>query len=189
LIVWKWRKNVANKDIKHYLSLNYDFVVRKVEDNGEVIYKAFTKELDPLAFYGVGKTREESMQSLEEVIHELFPYYLEQGLEIPEPEVEDEVLPSGKFVVRTSPFTHKKLIGLAQKNKQSLNALVNSIFSQYTTSDALVESFTRVFDYSITARFEKMEKSWDQHLGESLMWALHLTVKEQNYAEEAAEAA
>jgi len=80
---------MAEKDLKYYLGLNYDIIIRRVSSDGVEDYMAFTKELDRLAFYGLGDTPGEAYQSLREVIEELFPYYLEQGLDIPEPKKEE----------------------------------------------------------------------------------------------------
>jgi len=124
-----------NKDLQYYLGLNYDVIVKKHEDEGEIMYAAFTRELDKNTFYGVGETPQEAIKSLGDVKRELFPYYIEKGFEIAEPEEEEEGLPSGKFIVRTSPQIHSHLLKMAKRHRQSLNSYINFLFSQSYTMD------------------------------------------------------
>lgn len=124
---------MKDKDLQYYLGLKYDVIVREVEDEGGTDYKAFTKELNPNAFYGIGVTPAEAIESFNEVKEELLPHYLENGLEIPEPQPLDETMPSGKFILRIPPGLHKKLIARAQRNKQSLNAYVCSTLEKATS--------------------------------------------------------
>jgi len=134
---------VKDKDLRYYLSFNYDIIIRKIDKYDDVFYEATTRELDPLTFYGVGDTPEAAIESLEEVKQELFPYYLENGIPIAEPEPAERSLPSGRFIVRIPPAIHKRLISLANRNKQSLNAFITSIFERYTTKEALEEIFEK----------------------------------------------
>lgn len=129
---------VKKKTKEYYMALDYDIIIRKYEEEGEVLFKAFTNELDKKAFYGVGNTSEEAISSFNKIKEEWFEYYLENDLYIPEPENRDEDLPSGKFVVRITPSTHYKLYKMAKRNKQSLNSLVNNIIEQYCTAESLL---------------------------------------------------
>lgn len=139
---------MKNKNLKYYLELNYDIVIKKIDKYDEVFYQATTKELDSLTFYGTGDTVEEAIKSLNDVKEELFPYYIEKGLEIPEPVTEERGLPSGKFLVRTSPVTHSKLLKQAKKSKQSLNAYINSIFEKACSSEDFISLLKdTVYDY------------------------------------------
>lgn len=124
---------MKDKNLKYYLGLKYEMIVREVEDELGTDYKVFTRELNPDAFYGIGATPEEAIKSFNEVKEELFPYYLENGLEIPEPTPVDESMPSGKFVLRIPPRLHKRLIAKAKRSKQSLNALVCSTLEKATS--------------------------------------------------------
>jgi predicted HicB family RNase H-like nuclease len=138
------RRNVVvltGKSIDDYMALDYDLVITKVEFEGEHVYKACARELDSYVFYGLGDTKEEAIASFEDVRAELVPYYFENGIPIAEPVREDAEAPSGKFLVRTSPGTHKKLIEMAEKNGHSLNAYVNSILDSFTTAEAMLGMF------------------------------------------------
>ena len=130
---------MKKRDLKFYLSLKYDIIIREIVEDGEILYTAFTNELDKLTFYGIGSTAEEAIASFQNVKEELFPYYIEHGLSIPEPEVESDELPSGKFVIRTSPKRHLGLIKLAQKNNQSLNQYINTLFENLYTGEKIIE--------------------------------------------------
>lgn len=129
---------MKKKDAAYYMGLNYRLIVRRVDEYDKPFYEVTTRELDPLTFYGVGDTLQEAADSLEEVKRDLFPYYVENGLEIPEPEAESEKLPSGKFVLRISPKLHRKLIMAAADERLSLNTFVGSILERYATVEALV---------------------------------------------------
>jgi len=122
---------VKDKDLQYYLGLRYDVIVREVEDEGGTDYKVFTRELNPDAFYGIGATPAEAIESFNEVKEELFPYYLENGLVIPEPEPFDEGLPSGKFILRISRRTHQALLRLASTEGRSLNSVIAEVLGQH----------------------------------------------------------
>lgn len=132
-----------NKKLDYYLNLEYDLIIKKVKENNDFFYKVKTNELDDLAFYGVGDTIEDAINSFNEVKNNLFEYYYNEGLDIPEPEktsTKDELLPSGKFIIRTSPQIHKKLIYYAKANKLSLNSYINALFNTLTTTSSILDS-------------------------------------------------
>lgn len=131
---------MQNKNLEYYINLEYDLIVRRIKDEIEVVYKAITRELNPDVFYGVGTSVQAAVEELENAKVDMFSYYLENGIPIAEPQPQSEDLPSGNFVIRTTPLTHKKLIELAKANRQSLNATVNKILSEYVTSESLIEA-------------------------------------------------
>ena len=121
---------MSNKNLEYYLSLNYDLVIRRIEGHEAAFFEARITELDPLTFYGTGDTVDEAISDLEEVKREMFSYYIENGLPIAAPAKVEQGLPSGRFVVRTSPRTHRDLVKNAKRNNQSLNAYVNAILER-----------------------------------------------------------
>jgi len=151
------------RSLDHYLSLQYDLIVAHLGD-GEMAFKAYAKELDQDAFYGLGSTREEAIESFEEVRSELIPYYFENDIPIPKPESKEENLPSGKFLVRTSPYTHKHLIDLALDQGMSLNATVNKVLGEYTTSAALVDKFADQMSIQVCDQLQRLEHTWGRYL-------------------------
>lgn len=148
------------KDLNYYIGLDYDVKVVRVEDEDEVAYKAYAAELDPNAFYGVGSTKSEALESFEETRKQLIPIFLEDGIPIPEPEREPDDMPSGRFVVRTSPSTHRKLVRLSKKHNQSLNSFINAILEQYTTLDAVIAKATAVFEQTCSTKMMLVNDAW-----------------------------
>lgn len=151
-----------DKSLSYYMKLDYDVIVSRVEIDGEFAYQARARELDPYAFYGTGDTKAEAIDSFEEVRAELFPYYLKNGIPIAEPVREDNEAPSGKFLIRTNPGTHKKLIDLAERNGQSLNAYINFILTAYTSTEALVKDASILLGQSVTLKLSQLQASWIQ---------------------------
>lgn len=172
------------KNVEYYLSLDYDVRIIRIEDGDEFGYKAYASELDDSAFYGVGKTKTEAVQSFEDVLEELIPYYWENDIPIPEPKRQSEDMPSGRFVVRTSPATHKRMIDMARENNQSLNSLFNALLEQYTTAEAIVRDSTSRITATVKAGIKSQVEEWTRD------WNLHTVSPYQaSEDEEHAEAA
>jgi len=156
---------MSAKDITYYLSLDYDLIVTRVEDEGEVRYKAYSRDLDSYAFYGVGDTKQEAIESFEDAKEQLFPYYLKEGIPIPEPTREDDSLPSGKFIVRTSPAIHAQLVKLARANNQSLNQYINGLFQAHSTTQQIIKATESKLDSIISdcraTMYAKAREKWD----------------------------
>ncbi|NMC42381.1 MAG: toxin-antitoxin system HicB family antitoxin [candidate division Zixibacteria bacterium] len=128
------------KDLNYYLGLDYDLIIRKITSEDGSFYQVTTRELSPAAFYGTGDAIEGAIRSFEETKKVLFKHHLERGIEIPEPEREEDSDYSGKFVVRTSPALHCRLVKIAKKNRQSLNSYVNAVLERTTTADDIMEA-------------------------------------------------
>ncbi len=129
------------KDINYYLNLDYDVTVRRLEADGDVVYNAFSRDLNSSVFYGTGDTKQEALQSFEETKNEMIEVYFEENRNIPEPTREDNTLPSGKFLLRISPRIHSKLIDLSKSTSQSLNSCVNGILIEYITGVDIISKF------------------------------------------------
>ncbi len=141
------------------LSWRYDIVFRKELVNGQQRFVAYTRELDPDVIYGIGETREEAEKSLNKVKEAVFEHYIQRGVEIPRP-LEDERLPSGKFVVRTQPRVHAKLLRIAKRDKVSLNTLVHTLLANYTTMDELAGEFASEMASQLRASIHRAEDAW-----------------------------
>ncbi len=128
------------KRLKYYLSLDYDVTISRMEEEGEVGYKAYSRDLDSFVFYGAGDTKLEALESFEETKRELFELYLEEGRDIPEPTREDDTLPSGRFVLRIDPKIHWKLTNHAKEARKSLNSYVDQILISHVTGKDLLAS-------------------------------------------------
>jgi predicted HicB family RNase H-like nuclease len=131
---------MQNRDLDYFRNLDYAVIITRFRDGDTVYFRAVTRELNQDVFYGIGDTLQEAVTELENAKTEMFAYYIANGIPIPEPRPESDNLPSGNFVTRTSPLTHKKLIELAKANRQSLNATINKILSEYVTSESLIEA-------------------------------------------------
>ena len=111
------------KEIEKYLNLPYTFELIK-EDSG--IYFVKVKELP--GCMSNGKTADEAMENIKDVMEIWLESSLRRGLEIPLPEVMREY--SGRFIVRVPASLHKKLALEAKKEGVSLNQYVVSILSE-----------------------------------------------------------
>lgn len=156
---------MPEKDMEYYLNLDYDLIIVRVEDDGEFAYKAYSRDLDDYAFYGVGKTKEEALLSFEETKRELFQYYLENDLPIPEPTREPDSLPSGRFIVRTSPINHARLIDLSKRHSQSLNQYMNSLFDSQITSTMIIDNARQELCSQFMAFRSNLESHYTIHVG------------------------
>jgi len=134
---------VKNKEIEYYLGLDYDIIVSRREDEGDVSYKAYTRELDHLVFYGVGETKVEALESFDRIKNELFPVYLAEGRSIPEPKREVETLPSGRFLLRIDPRIHSRLADIAKMANKSLNSYVDQVLVAHVTKQDMFLEFER----------------------------------------------
>ena len=172
---------MSAKNAEYYLSLVYDLVLRKVNADGEGMYMVYTRELDKDVFYGVGTTIDEAIDSFNSVKEELFVDFVDRGLHIPEPQVDDEELHSGNFIVRTSPNVHAKLVAQARTQKQSLNALINSLLVQYTTGWDLVDSFKQTIVSAVKLSSTQIDESWHP-VEDKPVAQMSGTLKDERYA-------
>jgi len=160
---------VKKNKLEYYLDLVYDIIIRTYKEDGDILYKAFTNELNQNEFYGVGDSIDKAIESFHAIKEEWFEYYIENNLPIAEPEKRDEILPSGKFIIRTSPKTHAELIKLAGNNNQSLNYFINSIFEQFCTAQNFLSIATdklkQVMDYYINKRNQQYDNKNILYLG------------------------
>lgn len=152
------------KNLNYYLKLKYVILLREIDKYDEPMFQAYTRELNPVEIYGVGATPEEALKSFHETKKVIFEYYLNNGLEIPEPEIEDEKLPSGNFIVRTSPQIHKQIIIRAKKDKRSLNSLVNSIFDQYFSIEGFLGVTKNELEKTVSKIFEPQMQKIKYHV-------------------------
>lgn len=129
---------MQKNSIEYYLALDYDIKVVAVIDDDEREYKAFSEDLGEYAIYGIGKTKVEAIENFEIMKKEMLEYYIENNIQIPEPVKRSEVFYSGKFVLRTTPFIHEKLVKLADSEDVSLNQFINNILNSYITTQNIL---------------------------------------------------
>ncbi len=119
-----------------YLALPYKIEIVPIPENEGGGYLARLPQFGELGIAGDGDTPEEALADLAENQKERFEQYLEEGLNIPEPEVEEDGY-SGRFVVRIPRFLHRELAQSARKNEISLNQYVCTLLAMNFQSDRM----------------------------------------------------
>jgi len=76
------------KDLTHYMRLPYTIEIVPIPEDQGGGFTATLPEIGRLAIVADGDSLKEALSNLEEVKKERFAEYLERGLEIPEPELE-----------------------------------------------------------------------------------------------------
>lgn len=125
----KAEKKDKRKNLNYYLGLKYkiEIVPFSEEDGGG--FEARIPQLGRLAFLGYGETVEEALAHLEVVKKDLFERYLREGIDIPEPELEEERY-SGHILLRIPPYLHKEIAEFARKNDISINHCLNNLIER-----------------------------------------------------------
>jgi len=106
-----------NKNVSHYMSLPYTFIVQPYQDEDEFYYIGRVLELDGCV--ADGETGEETLANLREAMEGWIETKLANGFEVPEPLAENNL--SGKFTLRLPKTLHQKLSLQAKQEGVSLN--------------------------------------------------------------------
>ena len=117
------------KQLEKYINLPYRMEIEEVMDEDGKYFYASIPELGKFTCYASGATVQEAVDNLKNVKEIIIEDLLKSGKEVPLPRKEEEILPSGKFVVRISPRLHARLIDQAKEEKISLNLLVNELLA------------------------------------------------------------
>lgn len=113
------------KNLEYYMNLPYTLIVEQEEDNDDsMCYVASLLEL-PYCI-GVGKTPEEAIDELKIHKRMKFQSHLEDGLPIPEPQIEY----SGNLNLRVDPHLHARLAKEAAAYDMSLNKYASLILER-----------------------------------------------------------
>lgn len=108
------------KDLKYFMALPYLIEIQPISARKGGGYDASIPLLGKRSVCGYGETIDEALKNLQQVKEERLGEYLEEGLDIPEPDEEEDSY-SGKFIVRIPKSLHKELTQRAKKNEVSLN--------------------------------------------------------------------
>lgn len=122
------------KDLNYFMALPYKIEIIPIPEDQGGGYMARLPQFGVLGIVGDGETKEEALTDLAENQKDRFQQYLDDGLPIPEPNVDDEEY-SGKFVARIPKFLHRELTLAAQKNGVSLNQYVCTLLAMNFQSD------------------------------------------------------
>jgi predicted HicB family RNase H-like nuclease len=133
------------KNIDYYLNLPYTIEVVPIPDHEGGGYLAQLPELGKFAIIGDGDTPEEAISDLNNLKKKRFRYYLEEGIKIPEPKVEQEEF-SGKFVLRLPTELHRMLAYSAKENLTSLNSYIVFLLSSNLQTDKTQKQFAAIID-------------------------------------------
>jgi predicted HicB family RNase H-like nuclease len=122
------------KDLEYFLSLPYRIEIRPIPETEGGGYGACIPRLGRYAVCADGETIREAMENLQAIKEERLTEYLSEGLNIPEPERDDEDY-SGRFVLRIPKSLHKELALRAKENSVSLNQLAASLLARGLQGD------------------------------------------------------
>ena len=117
------------KDLQYFMGLPYRIEIQPIPSSKGGGYDASIPLLGKRSVCGYGETIDEALSNLQRVKEERLGEYLEEGLDIPEPDEEDDSY-SGKFLVRIPKSLHRELAHRAKEEGVSLNSLVTSILSR-----------------------------------------------------------
>jgi antitoxin HicB len=112
---------MKEKTVEYYLSLPYTIEVTRETDPDDPGWVARVVELPGCLTQG--DDFEELGEMIEDAMRGWIEVALEDGLEIPEPRLEDDY--SGKFVVRVPKSLHRRMVQEAEREGVSLNQLIN----------------------------------------------------------------
>jgi antitoxin HicB len=113
-------------------TLRYPISLRQLSDSEGGGWLATIPMLGQAAFTADGETAEEALQELEALRRDLYEDVLSSGQPIPIPQdVTEEIkLPSGKWIIRTSPSLHAELQEAAKSSGLSFNAYCNHMLER-----------------------------------------------------------
>ena len=114
-----------NRTLDEYLALPYTKVVKK-DSEGDFVARV----LELPGCVADGATEAEALDVLAEAQRLWIEDALEANHEIPEPVVEEEALPSGKWLLRLPRSLHRKLIARARVENVSLNQLAATLLAE-----------------------------------------------------------
>jgi antitoxin HicB len=117
----------SEKNLAYYISLNYKTIIEPIPDEDGGGFEAYNPTLGKSSCVAVGDTQEEALLELGEARKSLFEFWIEKGLDIPEPveETSPEINYNGKILFRTTPEMHRSLVESASKQGVSLNQYLN----------------------------------------------------------------
>lgn len=119
------------KGLTYYMTLHYPYTMEQYEEEGKIYFSLSIPDLPGCG--AIGETIEQALANLEKAKEAWIEVCLEEGLPIPEPELEDEF--SGKFLLRIPPNLHMRLSKLAERDGKSLNQYIRSILDAKVNQD------------------------------------------------------
>lgn len=125
--------------------INYKFNIFPISENDGGGFYAEIPELP--GCIASADTIDETLSLLEEAMESWIKVSSEKGKAIPQPTPYSfDNMPSGRFSVRTSKSTHKKLIELAESEGESLNGIVVKLLDQSLIAEAIEKILSTKLD-------------------------------------------
>ena len=120
----KMNKNVSQQD---WETLRYPVTLRQLSEEEGGGWLAAIPLLGEGAFTADGETAPEALESLESLRRDLYEDVIASGQSIPMPQdvTDERSLPSGRWIMRTSPQFHAEMQEAAKAAGLSLNAYCN----------------------------------------------------------------
>ena len=142
---------MKKKTVEEYLKLPYTIETKKDSDG-----TFFIKVKELKGCMSVGESIQEAYEMIEDAMRSWIESMLEDGLSIPEPEIDEEKSYSGKFSVRVPKWLHKKVALQAQENDVSMNLYVADLLASKT---AIIEEKDRIINSILTSVGSQFSKS------------------------------
>jgi antitoxin HicB len=136
----KKTKNIEEL-VEYYMSLPYKIEITPDEDGGFV---AEVKELKGCITQA--DTLEELFEMIEDAKRGWLEVAIEEGFEIPLPEVMEEEKYSGRILVRLPKYLHRELVENAKKEGVSLNTYIVSLLSKENAKNEIIRELKEVLD-------------------------------------------
>ena len=162
----KGRKDI-DKLVEYYMSLPYKIEIIPDPDGG---YVAEVKELKGCITQG--DTIEELFEMIEDAKRSWLEVAIEDGIEIPLPEVMEEEKYSGRILLRLPKYLHKKLAESAKEEGMSINAYIVSLLSERNAERKILRELEKLLD-------EKEEKN--RQILEEIGFSLQREIKSKKY--------
>lgn len=125
----KMSKNVSRQE---WEGLRYPVTLRQLSEEEGDGWLATIPLLGEGAFMADGETAAGAIESLESLRRELYDDVIASGQPIPIPQdvTEEKILPSGRWIMRTSPQLHAEMQEAAKAAGLSLNAYCNHVLER-----------------------------------------------------------
>ena len=116
-------KMVADKEINHYLNLNWSYTIEQETEKGKHFYVIRVNELPGICTDA--KTIEEGMKNIREAIEAAIILYLENGKPIPEPVNKENY--KGNIAYRTTRERHCYVAKIAKNLHKSISKTLDEL--------------------------------------------------------------
>lgn len=141
-------------------ALRYPVTVRQLSEEEGGGWLATIPLLGQAAFTADGATATEALEELEALRRDLYDEVIASGQPIPLPEgaAEEKALPSGKWLLRTSPRFHAELQEAAAASGLSFNAYCNHVLERGHATLSMHRAAQEVIQASIQEAMRAVAK-------------------------------